>query len=754
MSTDNTAYAADSNTSPSDATTKSDETATDTTDILLDVSDLSVEYASDEGAVKAVRNVSFSIEAGETFGLVGESGSGKSTLALAVLQYLGENGTITGGRISFDGESLRELSTAELQDIRGNRIAHVPQSPDTSLNPSLEVGEQIAEVIELHQDVSESEAWERTIASLEEVNIPDPAYNAERYPHELSGGQKQRVLLAMALACSPELLILDEPTTGLDVTTEAKILDLVSDLKETYDTSIMLITHDLGVIAQVADTAAVMYAGEIMERGSVEQLFNNPANPYTQGLLEAIPQIGDEGDLDAIPGQTADIVDVPDGCIFADRCEYAEDACRSGPIAEESIPGAPGHHTRCRRWEIVIADEDENGNEYEDETTTEEPASTTSTVAEAGTPEERTRSEETILELDGLKKHFGEQSFFDRLFRGEPPVKAVDGVDLEVQEGETLGLVGESGCGKSTLAKTVLQLLDVTEGTIRFDGQPIEEMSDADLKNFRSEAQIVFQHPDSSLNPRKTVGSSIERPLKLFTEMDATERDQRVEQLLDQVELGAEYADRRPHELSGGEKQRVAIARAFAANPSFVVLDEPLSALDVSVQASILNLLSSLRQEYDSSYLFISHDLSVINHISDRIAVMYLGKIAEVGSREAVFEPPYHPYTEALLSSVPEPDPDVDRDRIHLEGDVPSARDTPSGCPFHTRCPKKIGDVCEEEVPELESVGLSDDETHQIACHLDEEEMADTAAELGVGHHAEGDIAEKELDSEDDSNGE
>jgi peptide/nickel transport system ATP-binding protein len=687
---------------------------------LLEVDGLSVEYSTESGPLRAVRDLSVSVGAGETFGIAGESGSGKSTLALAVMQYLGENGHIADGDVRFDGESLRSLSGQELQSVRGNRIAHVPQSPDRALNPSIEVGEQIAEAIRLHQNVSGREARERTHEVLADVNIPDPEYNAERYPHQLSGGMRQRVLIAMALSCNPDLLILDEPTTGLDVTTEAKILDLVADLKREYNASILLITHDLGVIAQVADRAAIMYAGEVMERGTVDRIFGAPANPYTKGLLDAVPEVGRDGDLDAIPGQPPDLQDLPDGCAFADRCAFADAACRSGTIAEESVDDGSGHATRCRRWETMREAVDGwDGTSSPDDTDER----TVETDDGSGASSSRSATGAPLVEGKDVRKHFGEESFFDRIFGGDPPVKAVDGVDFEVNESETLGLVGESGCGKSTLAKTVIRLLDLTDGTVRFDGEDIASLEGADLKEFRSEAGIVFQHPDSSLNPRRTVHASVERPLKLFTDLSPEERRERVAELLEQVELGAEYADRHPHELSGGQKQRVAIARAFAANPSFVVLDEPLSALDVSVQASILNLLSTLRREYGSSFLFISHDLSVVNHISNRIAVMYLGKVVEVGSKEAVFEPPYHPYTQALLSSVPAPDPDVQPERIHLEGDVPSPRDAPTGCPFHTRCPKKIGERCEQETPELDPAeGTADG--HRIACHLDEAELS------------------------------
>ena len=668
---------------------------------VLSVTDLSVEYLTETNSVKAVRDISLTIDPGETLGIAGESGSGKSTLALAILRYLEGNGQITSGSIEYDGRPILQLSSRELKELRGNEIAHVPQDPNTSLNPSMTVGDQIAEVVRTHRDVSRSEAMEQTYEILREVNLPEPKTNASQYPHELSGGQQQRILLAMALVCQPQLLILDEPTTGLDVTTQAKILDLIDELIKEWDTSVLLITHNLGVINQITDRVGIMYAGEIMEIGATENVFSSPANPYTQGLLASLPQ-GDDRRLKPIPGQIGDLKTIPDGCVFADRCEFATDKCRDGSVEKVSVEGNPAHLTRCKRWEHAM----------------ENPIQTDTQEIQRASKSERS----TLIEVQNLMKHFGKTSLLDRVFGGESPVKAVDGVNLHINESETLGIVGESGCGKSTLGSVLLNLLPATDGEIFFKGKRFDSMDDQDWKDFRSECQVVFQNPHSSLNPKHTVGQAIRRPLEMFTDQSEEEQRNRVAELLTQVGLQPSYASRYPNDLSGGEKQRVAIARAFSVNPSFVVLDEPVSALDVSIQASILNLLTRLQEEYDTSYLLISHDFSVVNYISDRIAVMYLGNFVETGSTESIFEPPYHPYTRALLSNIPSAEPSLERNRIHLEGDVPSARNPPSGCPFQTRCPQKIGDVCEQEHPVLETVD-SDNPHHRISCHLDREEM-------------------------------
>jgi len=678
-------------------------------DPVLDIESLDVQYATEKGAVRAVRDVSLSLEQGETVGVAGESGSGKSTLALAVMQYLGQNGRITDGDIRFNGQSLLNLPQHDLRELRGNRIAHVAQDPKTSLNPSITVGEQIAETVRIHGNVSEEESAERTYEVLNRVNFPDPQFNSEKHPHELSGGMQQRVLLAIALVSEPELLILDEPTTGLDVTTQAKILGLIEDIKKTLDTSVLLITHDLGVIAEIADRVSIMYAGEIMEHGHIDAVFRDPANPYTQGLLAALPGERSGQELRPIEGQIPSLTETPEGCVFSDRCEFAEEACRSGQIADEDVSEADDHQAKCRRWKHAR----ENSILKDDKKTVSPPT------------DERSAGD-TLIRTENLEKHFTETSFLDRFFASEPPVKAVDGVNLEIRESEAVGIVGESGCGKSTLGATILNLLDPTDGTINYRGDDVTAFDDNEMRQFRSECQIVFQNPHSSLPPKRVIGKTLERPLKLFTEFSETERQERVFELLRQVGLDEEHVNRHPAELSGGEKQRVAIARAFAADPSFVVLDEPVSALDVSVQASILNLLSDLREEYNSSYLFISHDLSVVNYITDRVGVMYLGKIVEIGTTDEIFEPPYHPYTRSLLSSIPSADPTQKGNRVRLEGDVPSPKDPPNGCSFHTRCPQKIGEVCERDEPTLESVGESSGtHGHRIACHLDEEETND-----------------------------
>lgn len=665
---------------------------------LLEVDSVDVNFEVPEGQIEALRNVSLEVKRGETVGLAGESGSGKSTLAFAIVRYLDANGWVDSGSIRFDGMDMLSASSEQLRSVRGNRIAHVAQNPGSSLNPSMHIGKQIRESIELHQNPdSKAAANERVYEVLDQVDLPDPEGMAERYPHELSGGQQQRAMLAVGLSCNPDLLILDEPTTGLDVTTQANFLDLLEELKSEYDAGILLITHNLGVIAEIADRVNLLYAGEMLESGPVESVFTDPANPYTQALLATTPEMDADKKIRPIPGQIPELDDIPPGCIFADRCEYATENCRTGEIPMETVDSATGHESRCLYWSDVIGSTAER---------------------EAETETERTHGE-AVMTIDSLRKYYDEGSFLTSLLTDHDPVKAVNNVSLTIHESEAVGLVGESGCGKSTLGRTLLKLHEATGGSISYDGRDIDEFSKSELNEFRSECQIIFQDPEGSLNPSRTVREILARPLKLFTDLEAEGRAERTEELLGQVNLGADIINKKPHELSGGQQQRVAIARAFAARPSLIVLDEPVSSLDVSVQASILNLLKELCVEYGTAYLLISHDLSVIEEICDRVAVMYLGEIIETAPTAQVFEPPYHPYTRALLSSIPLLDPETETDRIKLEGDVPEPRDPPTGCSFHTRCPQKIGEKCEQSDPSLEDIGGG----HCISCHHDTTEL-------------------------------
>jgi oligopeptide/dipeptide ABC transporter ATP-binding protein len=647
---------------------------------LLEVKNLSVHYETRDGDLHALRDVSLEIAPGETFGLAGESGSGKSTLGFAILRALADTAHVTGGVILFEGRDLLGMSRSELRRIRGRRIAMVYQDPRSALNPTMRIGAQIAEVLEIHERTPPGAAMRRAHELLELVQIPDAASVARRYPHQLSGGMQQRVVIAMALAAGPSLLVLDEPTTGLDVTTQARILELVADLKRRVGAAILYISHDLAVIAQVADRVGVLYAGELVEVAPVCELFARPAHPYTRGLLDALPQLDGTTGLTPIEGRIPRLTDVPQGCVFAPRCEFVEPACTAARPALE--PVAAARHARCIRWQLVLA-----------------------APRRAGAPtiaRDALASEAPILAFERVSKHFGGSSpLARRLGVVRPAVRAVDDVSFDVRKDEVFALVGESGCGKSTLGRLAVRLLRPTAGHVRFHAPK------------PTDAQIVFQHPDASLNPMKRVGGSLGRPLVLSGLRRAARR-RRVGELLKAVRLDPGYARRRPRELSGGEKQRVAIARALAMAPRFVVLDEPVSSLDVSTQASIIRLLAELRRSLGASYLLISHDLALVRHVAARVAVMYLGRIVELGAVDDVFRPPWHPYTQALLSAVPRPDPVLRRPGIRLEGSVPSAESPPAGCRFHTRCPRKIGRVCEETEPPLLRAGS----THWIACHL------------------------------------
>jgi peptide/nickel transport system ATP-binding protein len=672
---------------------------------VLKVEHLEVTYTTRAGPVKAVRDVSFEIWPGDALGLVGESGCGKSTLALAIMNYVAKNAAITGGHILFCGEDIVQKSGRELNQIRGNKIAMVYQDPMAALNPCLPIRKQLTEVLTAHKGLSEDSASKECIQMLERVDMPDPPAMMQRYPHQLSGGQQQRVLIAMALLTNPALLIMDEPTTGLDVTVEAGILDLISALKHEFDSTILYISHNLGVVSRVADRVAVMYAGELVEQGSVRDIFLGPQHPYTVALLGCIPKISASRQprtLQPIRGRVPSLHETPSGCVFEPRCDRARERCRLEH--PDIVRTADEHLARCF---------------YTD---SPHPAELKALRAALADAEPSPGKEDLILKIEGLKTYYkAQEQGLAGLAGGRKKgfVKAVDDVNLMAWKQSTLGIVGESGCGKTTLAKCIAGLVTPNAGEMDFIGIDVMRVVEQRPVELLKELQMIFQNPDSTLNPRRSIGEAIARPLRLFRTVPSSEIRNEVVRLLEAVRIGEEYYDRLPRQLSGGEKQRVALARAFAGRPTLVLCDEPLSSLDVSVQAAVMNLLLEFQQAFGTAMLFISHDLSVVYQLCDTVAVMYLGQFCEIGPTEALFEPPYHPYTEALLSAVPIPDPSVERTNIRLSGTVPSALDPPSGCRFHTRCPRKIGPICELEPPPWRGIT----EGHRIYCHIGIEEL-------------------------------
>ena len=670
---------------------------------LLAVRDLHVSFPLERSTIYAVQGLDLEVRASERIGVVGESGSGKSVSALSVIQMVPAPGRITRGEIVFEGRDLLKLPRSGMRDIRGAQIGMIPQNPLTSLNPVITIEAHFKEVLTAHLGLDKQAASDRTVELLRSVGIPDAATRMREYPHRLSGGQRQRVMIALAMACQPRLLIADEPTTALDVTIQAQILELMDGLVESSHVGTILITHNLGIVAGHCDRVVVMYAGRVMETATVSELFEHPAHPYTLGLLRCIPLLSERRNrvFETIPGLPPQVTQLVEACPFAPRCPRADERCRQE--APQLAEIGPQHAIAC--FHPVAGTEYEIGSIRRGGRTGELPV--TATPVAGG----------RLLEVEDLVVHYHIRGT-GRIVRSHATVHAVDGVSFELSSHETLGLVGESGCGKTTTGRTVLHLDKLTSGHVRFEGRDLASLSSRELTSLRRHMQIVFQDPIGALNPRHTVGQLISEPLAVHGLVPKAKRRARVEELLDLVGLPADAVSRFPHEFSGGQCQRIGIARAIAGEPSLLVLDEPVSALDVSIQAQILQLLTDLQERLGLAYLFIAHDLAVVGQMSDRVAVMYLGKIVELSERDSLYARPHHPYTQALLSAIPVPDPalSAQRRRAVVSGEVPSSLAPPAGCRFHTRCPM-AQDRCRLEEPLLRSVGSG----HDVACHFAEE---------------------------------
>ncbi|MCX6508583.1 MAG: ABC transporter ATP-binding protein [Actinobacteria bacterium] len=664
---------------------------------LLDVRNLRTEFRVQDQSLTAVDDVSFSIGAGECFGLVGESGCGKTTTGLAILQLLPVNGSITGGSVLLNGQDLASLSERELRTIRGNQIALIPQDPMTALNPVHRIGRQIAEPLLLHRGMSYKSSEKRVLEVLEMVEVPFPKERLRQFPHELSGGLRQRMMIAMALVCEPKLLIADEPTTALDVTIQAQILDILDTLRQELKMGVLLVTHDMGVIAERADRVGVMYAGKMVEEASTATLFNAMRHPYAQALLAAVPSSTANKNvrLASIAGTPPSLSNLPVGCRYAERCTFAQDHCR---VEQPPMSGPePTHTYAC--FNPVSGPSPVGAVQMSQKT---------STSREAHAP---------LLTVASLTKEFPVGSALTLRTNGRV-VHAVSDVSFVVRQGETFGLVGESGCGKTTIGHLITGIEQPTTGTIHFAHSETEGKKGRELrKALARERQMMFQDPYASLDPRMRVGDIIAEPLAIQGDGSRNERNNRVTELFDKVGLDKSAIDRFPHEFSGGQRQRIGLARALALDPRLIVADEPVSALDVSIQAQMLNLMGDLQRELGLSYVFISHDLAVVRFIAQRIGVMYLGQLVEVGDIDSVFNKPAHHYTSALTASAPQPDPDAKRvlgaERIRLVGELPSPIDLPTGCRFSTRCPA-VTDLCRTVEPALETIGND----HQVRCHF------------------------------------
>jgi len=676
---------------------------------ILQVRDLEIKYHTREGVLTAIHNASFDVERGQIVGVVGESGCGKSTVASAVMRLLPPNGEISHGQIIFDGEDLTELGIDQMRHYRGRDLSMIFQDAMTSLNPVFTIEQQMLDAQKAHlpggADRSEAALRERAVQMLDRIGIPDAADRIKEYPHQFSGGMRQRIMIAIALLANPSLLVADEPTSALDVTLEAQILELICGLRDEFETALLYITHDLGVIAQICDRVIVMYAGNIVESGDVLPIFEEPKHPYTQALLRSHPSHRLRGRrLRTIPGVVPSLRDLPAGCKFAPRCQLARQIC----------------HTHEPDY-VQVDEQEVLCHSYAPNWTGPDAASTVDAHPLEVEPEAERgpkASDQVLIQTEALHKHFRDRtSFFSQLLGQDAnTVKAVSGVDIAIRKGETLGLVGESGSGKTTLARTILRLTDPTAGRIVVMGQEIGDLPTREVRPLRSRMQMIFQDPTSSLSPRMKVSSLLMEPYVIH-KVPKEER-KKPEELLAMVGLAAEQADKYPHQLSGGQARRLGIARALALEPAVLLADEPTAGLDVSVAAGVLNLLKDLRDRLDLTYIIITHNLNVIGFISDRVAVMYLGQIVELAGAEELFESPRHPYTEALLSAIPVPDPRarVKEDRIILSGEIPSPRNPPPGCTFHPRCQYAV-ERCRQEVPVLRTLSEGN---RLIACHFPE----------------------------------
>ncbi|HSL96918.1 MAG TPA: ABC transporter ATP-binding protein [Thermoleophilia bacterium] len=690
---------------------------------VLDVHDLEVTFHRRGSDLRVLKGITMSIERGQAYGLVGESGCGKTTLAMAAMRYLASNGTIDAGTVAVDGQDVSTLSEEALRKWRGGKIAMVYQDPATALSPAMRIGDQLAEVFHYHEGMAKAEALEHARESLRRVAIPDPDGTLRRYPFELSGGQQQRVVIAMALAVNPQLLILDEPTTGLDATVEAEILDLIEELRGRINAAILLITHNLGLVARLCERVGVLYAGRLVEEGPARDVFTDPRHPYTMGLLRCVPRFGmnkTDAALQTIPGTLPALGEPLEGCVYSARCPMAKPVCKQHEpdlLAWPSGLGAEAAAAAASRPPDPAAYSPHHSNPVGEGArhvrcyfSPEVPEMPHMTPVLATSLEARGATEGNVLEIDTVRRTFKD---------GKKKLTAVADVSLKLRKGETFGLVGESGSGKTTLAKCVTGLLAPDAGTITFENGILRPTAARRSQDALRAIQMVFQNPDSTLNPSWSTRAILTRAVRKLGGGKAGSVRAKVDRLSADVRVEPRFLFQRPTELSGGQKQRIAIARAFAGDPTLVICDEPASALDVSVQASILNLLVELQTKEQASYVFISHDLAVVRYISDRIGVMYLAELIEVGAANEVFNPPHHPYTEALLSSIPKLDFDSPRQRIALRGTMPSLTEPPSGCRFHTRCHRLLGDICKEQEPPFQESASG----HRYKCHIPPDEL-------------------------------